>query len=233
MISTTLQSAFTDSKILNMPSINVQVRINASDMLTITAEKLLAEFNRMAPYTSYAPVSELTSSDIERYLKTLLWLRVCTVSDNADKSFNAYRKINRHLAVPVLIYQLLLCIGKAYDQDFNLEFTPVYSITEEEILGVTEMESLSSLFRSFEQSGMKVVYGLPSDAKGELDFMAMSHVEDAVVSYKRSHPCYAFLASFVRQQELSMVTGQMSRVVYGYESDYKYQLDALLHAISE
>lgn len=232
MISTTLQSAFSDSKLMNMPTINVQVKIDASDMLTITAEKLLAEFKRMAPYTSYDPVSELTSKDIEKYLKTLLWLRVCTVSDNADRSFNAYRTISKFLAIPVLIYQLLICIGKAYDRDYNLEFIPVYSITEDNILGVTEMESLSSLFRSFEQSGMKVVYGLPRDTTGELDFMAMSHVEDAVVSYKRSHPCYAFLASFVKQQELSMVTGQMSRVVYGYESDYKYQLGALLDAIS-
>jgi hypothetical protein len=152
--------------------------------------------------------------------------------DKADRSTSGYRPVMRNVAIPVLFYQLLICIGKAYDSDYNIELFPVYSITEDDILSVEEMASLSQLFRSFENSGMKVVYGLPRDVTGELDFMAMSHVTDVIVSYRRSHPCFGFLASFVKQKQLNEVTGTMSRVVYGYESDYRYQLDALLSAIN-
>lgn len=232
MISTELQSAFNDSKLVNKPAITIHVEVSSTDMIDLMAKKLMAEFERMAPYAGYTPVSDLTSEDIARYLKTLLWLRVCTVLDTADKSSRCYQPLKKSLAIPVLMYQLLICIGRAYDSEFNLEFMPAYSITEEDLLGPDEMAGLSSLFRSFENSGMKVVYGVPFDREGELDFMAMSHVDDVVVSYKRSHPSYAFLASFVRQQKLNEVTGLMSRVIYGYDSDYKYQLDALLTAIN-
>lgn len=232
MISATLQSAFSDSKLMNMPTVTIQVGVSSTEMVGLMAEKLMAEFERMAPYAGYAPVSELTSKDIERYLKTLLWLRVCTVLNSADKSSVQYRVLKKNLAIPVLMYQLLLCIGKAYDADYNIEFVPAYSITEEDLLSPDEMAGLSSLFRSFENSGMKVVYGVPRDESGELDFMAMSHVNDVVISYKRSHPSFAFLASFVRQQKLNEVTGMMSRVIYGYDNDYKYQLDALMSAIN-
>jgi hypothetical protein len=232
MISTELQSAFNDSKLVNKPAITIHVEVSSTDMIDLMAKKLMAEFERMAPYAGYAPVSDLTSEDIARYLRTLLWLRVCTVLDTADKSSRCYQTLKKSLAIPVLMYQLLICIGRAYDSEFNLEFMPAYSITEEDLLSPDEMAGLSSLFRSFENSGMKVVYGVPFDREGELDFMAMSHVDDVVVSYKRSHPSYAFLASFVRQQKLNEVTGLMSRVIYGYDSDYKYQLEALLTAIN-
>jgi hypothetical protein len=217
---------------MNMPTVTIKTEVSSSEMINLMADKLMAEFERMAPYAGYAPVSELTSEDIAKYLRTLLWLRVCTVLDSADKLANQYRPLKKTLAIPVLMYQLLICIGKAYDSDFNLEFVPACSITEEDLLGPDDMAGLSRLFRSFENSGMKVVYGVPKDAEGELDFMAMSHVDDVVLSYKRSHPSYGFLASFVRQKKLNEVTGLMSRVIYGYESDYKYQLDSLLSAIN-
>lgn len=232
MISTELQSKFTDSKLVNMPAVTIHVEVSCSEMISLMAEKLMDEFERLAPYASYRPVSELTSKDIERYLKTLTWLRVCTVLGSADKSSVEYRPLKKELAIPVLMYQLLICIGRAYDSEYNLEFMPVYSITEEDLLSPEEMASVSSLFRQFENAGMKVVYGIPNIQSGELDFMAMNHVNDVITSYRRSHPSYAFLASFIRQKELSEVTGMMSRVIYGYDSDFRYQLDALLTAIN-
>jgi hypothetical protein len=215
-----------------MPAVTIHVEVSCSEMISLMAEKLMDEFERLAPYTSYRPVSELTSQDIERYLKTLTWLRVCTVLGSADKSSVEYRPLKKELAIPVLMYQLLICIGRAYDSEYNLDFMPVYSITEEDLLSPEEMAGVSSLFRQFENAGMKVVYGIPKIQSGELDFMAMSHVNDVIVSYRRSHPSYAFLAAFIRQKELSEVTGMMSRVIYGYDSDFRYQLDALLTAIN-
>jgi hypothetical protein len=183
----------------------------------------------MAPYASYAPLSEMTSKDIERYLKTTAWLRVCTVVGAADKSFSAYRLLGRRLAIPTLWYQVLVSIGRAYDKDYNIEFVPAYTITQEDLLSPDLMQEISNLLRSFEDRGMKLVYGIPAVQDGELDFMAMSHVDNVVLSYKQSHPVYGFLASFIRQQKLNEITGMMSRVVYGYDDDYKWYISELMH----
>lgn len=232
MISTELQSKFNDFKTMNATTIKVVVNVDCSELESVVADKLLSEFVRMAPYANYSAISELDSKDIERYLKTLRWMRVCTVLGNTEKSFKEYRTLAKVVAVPVLEYQVLVSIGKAYDKDFNLEFSPACNVTEDDILSPAEMEAISSLFRQFENSGMKVVYGIPHAIEGDLDFMAMSHVGDEVVSYRRVHPVYGFLASFMRQKELNEVTGMMSRVVYGYESDYRYHIDALINAIN-
>lgn len=231
MISATLQSRFNDSKIMNASLVNVVVKLENSSLITTLADKLLSEFQRVSPYAGYAAISELESRDIERYLNTLTWMRVCAVNSSADKSWSAYKPLARYVAVPVLMYQLLVCIGIAYDRDYNLEFIPAYNVTQDDILSPEEMDKVSSLFRQFEQSGIKVVHGIPKDRSGELEFMAMAHVSDEVLSYKRSHPVYGFLAAFFRQQALNDITGSMCRVLYGYESDYKFSIDALFNAI--
>jgi hypothetical protein len=195
------------------------------------ASKLLSEVNRMAPYAGYSDVADLTTEDIEKYLKTLVYLRVCKVNETFNETTKLYKSLAKYVEIPVLAYQLLISIGKAYDADYNLEFYPAYNITQDEVLGVAEMEALSSLFRQFTSSGLKTVKGMPNAIDGELDFMAMCHVEDEVVSYRKGHPVFGFLAAFFRQSKLNSVTGLLCRVLYGYETDYKYQIDALFNAI--
>jgi hypothetical protein len=123
-------------------------------------------------------------------------------------------------------------MGVAYDRDFSIEFKPEYSIEEAELLSPDEVLAVSNLFRGFEQSGLKLVQGLPSDPNGDLDFMALCHVEDFVVGYRKAHPVYGFLASFFNQQKLNDVTGMMCRVIYGYDTDYKVQISSLCQSIT-
>lgn len=231
MVNTKLMSMFEDSKTMNDVTSIVTVHLDNSSMIELLAEKLLMEFERMAPYASYQPTSDLTKDDLIKYLKTLQFMRVARVTHTSGKAFEPYKTIARYVNVPVLFYQVLICIGKAYDREFNLEFKPAYNVPQEDLLSAEEMEAISSIFRQFEDSGMKVVRGIPNSEEGELDFMAMSHVGEAVVSYRHSHPIYGFLASFIRQKELNEVTGMMSRVIYGYEADYKMMLDAAIDAI--
>lgn len=232
MLNDSLKSMFNDYKPMNKPTITVAVDFTETELVPVLAKKLKSEFERMAPYASHSVVSELTCTDIEKYLKTLTWLRVCKVLSSTSQS-HAYKALERRLAIPVLYAELLLCIGRAYDSQFNLEFVPAYSISEDDLLSADEMEVISSLFRQFESAGMKVVYGLPRKEEGDLDFMAMSHVSDEVISYRsNSHPVAAFFAAFFRQKQLNEVTGMMSRVVYGYESDFRYQIDALFDAMN-
>jgi hypothetical protein len=123
-------------------------------------------------------------------------------------------------------------MGVAFDRDYSIEFKPEYSIGEEELLSPDEVLAVSNLLRSFETSGMKLVQGLPSDPYGDLDFMALCHVEDFVVGYRKAHPVYGFLASFFKQKSLNEVTGMMCRVIYGYDTDYKVQISSLCQSIT-
>lgn len=232
-ILTTLQSELTDLKPVSASCVEVEVQFEEGALMHSLAEELYSEFERMSPYADYQPIRNLTSDDILKYLCTLLWMRVSDVNRATDKTWALYRPSVRAYAVPVLFYQILAGIGICYDRDFNLMFIPAYTISQDKLLSPEEMKSLSRLFRQFEDSGMKVVFGIPKSQDGELDFMAMSHVTAEVTSYRKSHPVYGFLASFVAEQQLNEVTGQMSRIVYGHDTDYKARLGALIRAINK
>lgn len=231
-ISTTLQSQLADSKVLTKSTITIGVSLQTSSLMKELAKQLHSELNRMAPYAGYSDVADLAQEDIEKYLDTLVWLRTAYCNSVVDKSYAQYKAAAGILAVPVLAYQCLIAIGIAYDNDFNLRFVPAYEADGDRILSVEEMLALSDIFRRFEQDGLKVVYGLPKKKDGELDFMAMCHVGDEVLSYRRCHPVYGFLAAFFTQKTLNEITGSMCRVIYGYETDYKYQVSALMNCIS-
>jgi hypothetical protein len=232
MINAALQSATEDLKPISKATVKVEVLFQNGKMIKSLAKLLYQEFERMAPYAEYKPISELTEQDLLSYLSTLLWLRVKAADEVADKALSLYKSYRHTVAVPVLWYQVLIGIGRAYDKDFGLEFVPAYKIPQELLLSPERLGEISNLFRQFEDSGMKIVPGIPKGSEGELDFMAMSHVNSEVLSYRKAHPVYGFLASFVAEQELNAITGTMSRVVYGYESDYEVRLSVLQRAIN-
>lgn len=233
MISTTLQSQLDDFKPTSAASVTVVVKFEKGKLMDSLSSLLLKEFHRMTPQASYAPVNSLEEKDLLGYLSTLMWMRVAHVSNGKDKTYAAYRPYYTQLAVPVLFYQVITSTGLAYDADFNLQFAPAFNITGELLLSPERMLEISNLFRQYEDRGMKIVFGLPRDPNGELDFMAMAHVAEQVVSYRHAHPVYGFLAAFLAQQQLNEITGQMSRIVYGYDTDYKIRLYGLLCAINK
>lgn len=232
MISASLKSKFNDAKTMNAVTLKVRTELQIGKLIKVLATKLLAELRRMAPYADYSAVADLTVEDLLHYLETLVWMRVEKCTEEYSNGFKQYLKIQRNVAVPVLMYQVLISIGRAYDKEFNLEFMPAFSVDQDHILSVDEMAAISDLFRMFENSGLKVVYGIPNDPEGELEFMAMTVIEGEIRSYRRNHPVYGFLAAFVASRSLSEITGMMSRIIYGYEDDYEYQVSALMDAIN-
>lgn len=232
MLNNKLVSMFEDIKPLKEPTITVVVEMEPSDMLSSLAEETLAEVRRIASYSGQVSMLELEIADVLKAFKTLVFLRVHSVNRTSLNILDDYRNEMRHFAVPVLLYQLLIPIGRAYDRDFSIEFVPSTSIGGEDLLSPQEMRAISDIFRRLENHGLKVVYGIPQSEKGELQFMAMSHVSDTILSYRpKDHPVYAFLASFFRQQHLNEITGTMSRVLYGYDSDYRYYIARLFNSI--
>lgn len=220
MLNAQVQSMFNDSKEMNDATVIVNVEMNPSELMDCLADELLGELLRINPNVKIG-TEAVEKQDMYRYLVTLVWMRVNITSDAYDKSAQIYFKLNKALAVPVMAYQLLVMIGKAVDRDFSIEFRPTYSILETDLLDPMQMVAISDILTRMEPIGMKVVYGLPREKDGELDFMAMAHVGEVVKSYRHSHPVYGFYSAFFRQKQLNEITGSMCRVLYGYDSDYR------------
>jgi hypothetical protein len=224
---------FKDVKPLNNPSVTVSVEMKPSSMMETLAMETVAEIQRIASSSGQASMLEVDVEDVLKAFKTLVYLRVNAVTHTVNKTIGAYASVRKHFAVPVLMYQLLIPMGVAYDKDYSIEFVPETKLAGEDLLAPQEMMALSDVFRRLENYGFKVVYGIPVSEEGELQFMAMSHVKDAILSYRRKdHPVYAFLASFFKQQELNEVTGSMCRVLYGYDRDFRYYISRLINSIN-
>ena len=233
MLNSIVESMFEDVKPMNNPTVKVSVEMEPGDLMKDLAKETFKEVQRIASYSGQVSMLEVDEEDVLKAFKTLVWLRVNTVNGTGGKPFMEYRQIKKHVAIPVLMYQLLIPMGLAYDKDYSIEFRPVTKIAGEDLLAPRELEAVSDVFRRLENFGFKVVYGVPISEEGELQFMAMSHVRDEVLSYRtKDHPVYAFLASFFKQQEMNEITGSMCRVLYGYESDYRYYISRLLNSIN-
>jgi hypothetical protein len=233
MLNKLVESMFTDLKPMNNPTITVCVEMEPSELMEALARETHSEIQRIASYSGQESMLEIEVEDVLKAFKTLVYLRVNTVNNVNSDTVRSYRGVKKHFAVPVLMYQLLIPIGVAYDRDYSIEFVPETKIAGEDLLAPQEMMALSDVFRRLENHGFKVVYGIPVSEEGELQFMAMSHVKDAVLSYRtKDHPVYAFLASFFKQQQLNEITGSMCRVLYGYDSDFRYYIARLFTSIN-
>jgi hypothetical protein len=233
MLNSIVESMFKDVKPMNNPTVTVRVEMEPSGLMTSLAEGVVSEIERIASSSGQVSTLSIEVEDVLKAFKTLVFLRVNSVNHVGGKTMDSYRSVKKHFAVPVLVYQLLIPMGIAYDKDYSIEFVPETKIAGEDLLAPQEMMALSDAFRRLENYGFKVVYGIPESEEGELQFMAMAHVGEEVLSYRtKDHPVYAFLASFFRQQTLNEVTGMMCRILYGYESDYRFYINRLLSSIN-
>jgi len=228
MINSQLAQSFEGMQTVTRSLISVQVECVPSGVMEALASSLLSEMERLAPSRGLKELDDLTSEDILNYLKTLVWMRVNYVNRVRLKNGENWDVLYHQLAVPSLMYQILICLGKVRDNEFNIEFIPTTTLSESEILSAAEMSVISDLMVRLHQNGLNCVFGMPKEREGELGFMALQHVSNTVVGYRKDHPVYGFLASFFCQESLNEITGQMMRIVYGYEADYKFRVAALV-----
>lgn len=232
IISAEMSKSFEDVNKMNDAVIVARVEMNPSKLMSKLADAILGEVDRLVPYVGYKLTASLTSEDILKYLKTLTWMRCEHVQDAPDKAFAPYRNLYRRVEVPVLAYQLFIAMGNAFDKDYAIKFLPTYSIESKDVLSLQEMQQLSDIFLNLRTRGFASVTGMPNTREGELDFMAMCHVEEVVKSYRNSHPVYGFLAAFFAQQQLNEITGTMCRVVYGYDTDYAMYVQSIMQSLT-
>lgn len=230
-INDRMQSMFTDYKPVNEPTLVVRVNLQTDKMVEVLAQTLMSELIRVAGPVGEAMLAGVDVEGIRKYLSTLSFMRRARVAGLNDRVTQAYRGFTRSVACPVLWYQVLLGIGKAIDRDYSIEFIPDTSISESDLLAPEEMQMISDVMFRLQNNGFKVVAGIPTQEEGELDFMAMAHVGETVLSYRKSHPVYGFLASFFASQEVSQALGALVRIKYGYDSDYRVMLSRVVASV--
>lgn len=226
MITEELRKSFEEDKQVTRSLLRISVKLNVSQVLEEYSKCLLSEIQRLSPVRGLQEIEDLEFEDILKYLTTLVYYRVLKV--NNERLDPEVKSIYRLVAVPVLMSQITASIGKARDEQYNLEFVPTANFEASDILAAADMLAISDIMTRLEANGLKIVYGLTNDPTGDLGFMAMQHVENQVISYRRDHPVYAFLASFFVQEKLNEVTGAMARIVYGDSRDYSYRVRALV-----
>lgn len=224
MINERVQSMFHDFNPVNEPTIEVTINFTPGKMVEDLANALMYELVRVAGPTGEFMLRDLDVEGIRKYLCTLSWMRRARITGLNNKATVLYRSLSRSAACPVLWYQVLVGIGVATDRDYSIRFIPGNSIDGSDLLAPEEMQTISDIMFRLQNCGFKVVAGVPQSEEGELDFMAMSHVEELVLSYRKSHPVYGFMASFFATKEVSEALGALVRIRYGYESDYKVLL---------
>jgi hypothetical protein len=224
-------SAAEDFKKARESYVTTTVDVTPSELLMEVARCVKSECDRLVPYAEYKPVASLSVEDIHKYFSTLTWMRCQHVQDATSKIYLAYRNLYKIVEVPTFIYQLMISIGEVLDSDYAIRFQPVYSVDSKELLSVEQMKQVSDVFLDLRSLGFSSVTGMPNDREGELGFMACCHVKGVVTSYKDSHPVYGFLAAFFKQQELNEITGLMSRIIYGYDSDYILAVRGILSSL--
>lgn len=230
-VSDKLLTAFgNEAQPLKSSAVTVTVDVRPSDLVTKLSRVIFEELIRLANSGMLDVVNEVGEEGILKYLKTLLYLRVLHVNGELKGQMSVYNKVTNYLVVPTFFYQILIEIGEARDDDYNIVFKPAYSIDSKDLLALDELTSISDFLRRFPT--LSVVNGMPNDKSGSLEFMAMQHVAHEVTSYRKDHPVYGFLAAFFEQQEFNEVTGSLHRIHYGSMEDYSLMMTTIMSRLT-
>ena len=228
MLNERVQSMFNDYKPMNEPTLTVEVSLQCDKLVGDLAKSLFNEMIRVAGPTGDRVLSELDVEDMRKYLCTLSWIRRTHTAQVSNQITKQYKRFIRTVACPTLWYQVLICIGEAIDSDYSIKFIPGTVISERDLLAPEAVLIISDLLFSLQNNGLSLVAGIPIDVKGDLSFMAMAHVDETTLSYRRTHPVYGFLASFFASKEISEALGTLVRIKYGYDSDYQTLITRVL-----
>lgn len=231
MLNKGMQSMFEDYKPTNEPTLRIVVSLQTDKLVEDLAQAYVGELIRVAGPVGEKMLVDVDAEGIRKYLSTLSFMRRARVAGLSNKITVAYSALYRRVAVPVFWYQVLISIGKAIDRDYSIEFIPGTSIEESDLLSPEDMLHISDVMFRLQNNGFSVVAGLPLSEEGDLEFMAMAHVGEQVLSYRKSHPVYGFLASFFASHEVQQTLGALVRIKYGYDADYRVMLSRVVACV--
>jgi len=206
-----------------MTSIVVDVDLSVTTkMLEEYGRILVSEANRVSGVSS---TDFFSKEDMVRYLHTILWVRVHNVNSSLPREYTSLSRLAR---IPILWAAVVDLVGLAYDKDYGISFRPKFEIQSDKLMSPAEAMEFSRCIASIERNGFKqTTTGVGRQPEGDLAFMATSHLEGNVVSYRKDHPMYGFFSSFFTLQTLEHVTGMRPRIIYGAKEQYQLYLSAL------
>lgn len=228
-----IESMLNDFKIMSQPTVQVTVKLQPSTMIADLAQCYASEIRRIIGITGTHEADEFSVEEIRQYISTLIWIRCCHVEGVTNKSYDLYKRFNHCVAVPILVAIMIRKIGKACDLDYGIQFVPDTTIDKDDLLDPDRLLKFSNFLFGIQNKGFRLVGRLPKETDGCLDFMAMHHVAEQVVSYRKGSLENGFFAAFFRQEQLNKITGTMCRLLYGYEQDYRIMLAAIVSKINK
>lgn len=209
-------SQFNIDKVLGKdfePSVNLvpvvtKVQFDSKGLEHLAAQ-YLNELTRLDPHRA----DKLVNTPMLPYFTTLLWLRVNYVQNRYPQG---YSDVANKLVTPVLMAQILIQTGEAFDSEFGIKFIPeMNEVDSSLILSPQEMMKVSDVIMALANKGLAVSKALPRTKEGNIEFMAFQVLDQQVLSYRRSHPTYAFLAHFVQSKQFEEKLNAFYRVEYG------------------
>jgi len=199
--------------------VNVKVTVKPDRLFDLMVQAFEKEYDRVG---SRMP-GEVLRLNLKDYLYTLLYLHVCNVNDYRPNGYQ--RKFySKEVAIPSAFITFLAQIGEVTDRDMGLIFQPQMEAASDRLLAESEMREISYELFAISDLGLSLEKGLPDPSKcGSLGTMAAVLVESGdILSYRKDHPVYGFVAAVCQFNELVNVLGiQGLRVRYGTIGEYE------------
>jgi len=204
----------------------VEVEFGKTEVFQAMVDSFERETKRVARFSANG--AELTI-DFNRYLSTLLWLHIGNVNGSVPRE---YRFAIREIEVPAYFETVLAQIGIVIDKDFGIRFVPSFGINKDDLLSPSELLAASMEMMVLGDLGLRTVKGLPNPAtSGSLGAMATNLVESGdVLSYRKDHPVYGFVAACFNFSHLQEMFGNALRIKYGSLTEFKIVAETILSA---
>lgn len=226
-----------------------KTKFSDSEMVTEVARFEVQEMKRILRHASNVTIPDVDT--MERYLKTILWMRI---EMSNDVKIGPYHEVSRRVRIPARWYVLMVNVGQAHDAERNFKFTPVYDMTPkphtfkqstkaddmltdgDKLLTPNELKDWSEIFESYLQDGYSTVAGIPRDFEGSIHLMAKTTIQEIVRGTDITNPVYAFLASILGAEVVSDTyqdLALMFRIQYSSTDVYETQFSEYFRSVSQ
>jgi len=168
-------------------------------------------------YHSIRAASMFEIGELDRYVRTLTWLRVQRVNRKVEQSYDV-----RVYPVPALIALILRQIGRVHDDAYGFDIVPQMD-KPEDIMGHSEALGFSKVIRSFREAFSIEEFPTTGES-GDPMFMSKVILNAVVLSYRRDDPqLYAYLAYLAGNTLVEAAASSHFFVTYGdcawYDND--------------
>lgn len=211
----------------------ISVDIEPSEVFSDAAKYVLISAERIFRNSVNAPTVDIKV--LEQYFFDALVHRVQMA--NCSKQNVELKRRSMNYPLPAVVYNAIRQVGVATDKAFGIKFTPSISVEtlnanssskvsddEDEANRYSQYTALSeedfdkcvNMFIAMEEEGYVVTGALSREIYGDINFMAMTNVENQTAgprSYRDTNPVYAFYRSFFYNQQLS----QLCDAIYTYQ----------------